>query len=542
MPNSGRRIGRAPTPRRRAGAPCPAPWAAATTRRRASRAKRAQPLQVLLEQRLEVAQHQRRDVVSPTASSICGSRSRARIAPTSSRSGSSSVADVPRQDVAAADVGDVARLALVEADQHRALLRRRGAPTAGPAADSPRPALRSAAAPARAGPCRDARARLRARAASSPPARRRAGAAARSRRRRRSAGSAARRAARSRRRSATSDACSQLFLRRRTATCTSSPGSASSTNTTLPSALCATPCASRSSDSIRSHSSVLVMAGIIRAARRAAAKLPVARRELRRGAAEGADGTFGSRRTLRHQGLASARESRRSSLERGPFRAGPPKGQAVSFAAPPISQVERTARANDPGRLRRHGRAICSGAAMTPPIRRQPRPRRCCTRRCMRCTSSSARRWCRSPATTMPVSYPQGILAEHRQCRESAVLFDVSHMGQLRLIGDDAAAALETLVPVDIVGLAAGQAALRPLHQRRRRHPRRPDGDAARRPPVPGRQRRLQGRRHRAPARPHRPPLPDRAAARPRAARAAGAEGRRRAWRASHPSSRSSPS
>ena len=45
---------------------------------------------------------------------------------------------------------------------------------------------------------------------------------------------------------------------------------------------------------------------------------------------------------------------------------------------------------------------------------------------------------------SMPVSYPQGILAEHRQCRESAALFDVSHMGQLRLVGDDAAVALET--------------------------------------------------------------------------------------------------
>ena len=29
---------------------------------------------------------------------------------------------------------------------------------------------------------------------------------------------------------------------------------------------------------------------------------------------------------------------------------------------------------------------------------------------------------------SMPVQYPAGILAEHRQCRESAVLFDVSHM------------------------------------------------------------------------------------------------------------------
>jgi len=37
------------------------------------------------------------------------------------------------------------------------------------------------------------------------------------------------------------------------------------------------------------------------------------------------------------------------------------------------------------------------------------------------------------------------------------VLFDVSHMGQLRLVGDDAAAALETLVPVDVVGLAEGK-------------------------------------------------------------------------------------
>lgn len=53
----------------------------------------------------------------------------------------------------------------------------------------------------------------------------------------------------------------------------------------------------------------------------------------------------------------------------------------------------------------------------------------------------------------MPVQYPAGILAEHRQCRNAAALFDVSHMGQLRLVGEDAAAALETLVPVDVVDL-----------------------------------------------------------------------------------------
>ena len=57
----------------------------------------------------------------------------------------------------------------------------------------------------------------------------------------------------------------------------------------------------------------------------------------------------------------------------------------------------------------------------------------------------------------MPVSYPAGILAEHRQCRAAAALFDVSHMGQLRLLGADADRALESLLPVDVVGLALGK-------------------------------------------------------------------------------------
>ena len=57
----------------------------------------------------------------------------------------------------------------------------------------------------------------------------------------------------------------------------------------------------------------------------------------------------------------------------------------------------------------------------------------------------------------MPVQYPAGLMAEHRQCREKAALFDVSHMGQLKLLGADAAAALETLVPVDVMGLGEGK-------------------------------------------------------------------------------------
>src|ERR1043165_2000196 len=53
----------------------------------------------------------------------------------------------------------------------------------------------------------------------------------------------------------------------------------------------------------------------------------------------------------------------------------------------------------------------------------------------------------------MPVQYPAGVMAEHKHTRAKAGLFDVSHMGQVLLVGAGAAAALETLVPVDIVAL-----------------------------------------------------------------------------------------
>ena len=58
---------------------------------------------------------------------------------------------------------------------------------------------------------------------------------------------------------------------------------------------------------------------------------------------------------------------------------------------------------------------------------------------------------------SMPVQYPTGLMAEHLHTRASAGLFDVSHMGQLRLEGLEAAAAFETLVPVDVIGLATGK-------------------------------------------------------------------------------------
>lgn len=58
---------------------------------------------------------------------------------------------------------------------------------------------------------------------------------------------------------------------------------------------------------------------------------------------------------------------------------------------------------------------------------------------------------------SMPVQYPAGLMAEHKHTREAAGLFDISHMGQLRLSGPDAAAAFETLMPVDVIGLAPGK-------------------------------------------------------------------------------------
>ncbi len=62
----------------------------------------------------------------------------------------------------------------------------------------------------------------------------------------------------------------------------------------------------------------------------------------------------------------------------------------------------------------------------------------------------------------MPVQYPMGVMKEHLHTRSHAGLFDVSHMGQVILraksgVLADAALALETLVPVSVLGLAPGR-------------------------------------------------------------------------------------
>ena len=56
----------------------------------------------------------------------------------------------------------------------------------------------------------------------------------------------------------------------------------------------------------------------------------------------------------------------------------------------------------------------------------------------------------------MPVQYPLGVMKEHLHTRDQAGLFDVSHMGQIVLRGANAAKALESLVPVDIIDLPVG--------------------------------------------------------------------------------------
>ena len=58
---------------------------------------------------------------------------------------------------------------------------------------------------------------------------------------------------------------------------------------------------------------------------------------------------------------------------------------------------------------------------------------------------------------SMPVQYPAGLMAEHHHTRQAAGLFDVSHMGQLTLSGPNAAAAFESLMPVDVIGLGVNK-------------------------------------------------------------------------------------
>ncbi|SHG55178.1 aminomethyltransferase [Marinomonas polaris DSM 16579] len=56
----------------------------------------------------------------------------------------------------------------------------------------------------------------------------------------------------------------------------------------------------------------------------------------------------------------------------------------------------------------------------------------------------------------MPVQYPLGVMKEHLWARENVGLFDVSHMGQVMLRGENVKTALEGILPVDVLGLTEG--------------------------------------------------------------------------------------
>ncbi len=63
----------------------------------------------------------------------------------------------------------------------------------------------------------------------------------------------------------------------------------------------------------------------------------------------------------------------------------------------------------------------------------------------------------------MPVNYPAGILEEHRRVRWTSGLFDVSHMGELRVRGPGAVAAVQRLVSNDLAKVADGVAMYSPM-------------------------------------------------------------------------------
>ena len=58
----------------------------------------------------------------------------------------------------------------------------------------------------------------------------------------------------------------------------------------------------------------------------------------------------------------------------------------------------------------------------------------------------------------MPLSYPSGTLAEHRACRGGAAVFDVSHLGTVRIEGSDAFELLQSSLTNDLRRIGPGRA------------------------------------------------------------------------------------
>lgn len=60
----------------------------------------------------------------------------------------------------------------------------------------------------------------------------------------------------------------------------------------------------------------------------------------------------------------------------------------------------------------------------------------------------------------LPVTYPEGVMKEHLYCRESASLFDVSHMGQVKIYGDKAQEFVEKITVADVQNLETNASTL----------------------------------------------------------------------------------
>ena len=58
----------------------------------------------------------------------------------------------------------------------------------------------------------------------------------------------------------------------------------------------------------------------------------------------------------------------------------------------------------------------------------------------------------------MPIAYPAGTIAEHTTCRESATMFDVSHLGSMRVQGPDAFDRLPRTLTNDLAKIGPGRA------------------------------------------------------------------------------------
>ncbi len=96
--------------------------------------------------------------------------------------------------------------------------------------------------------------------------------------------------------------------------------------------------------------------------------------------------------------------------------------------------------------------------------RRQEDLRPCCaTAHSTLGTGRTRRGWSRFGGWEMPLEFQQGTLAEHMACRRHAAIFDVSHLGTVRLVGAGSEAVLQHALTNDLAKITPGQAPVQPF-------------------------------------------------------------------------------